>query len=164
LCKVLEIAGRAHSIGNLILKKTLTSPSPQPMTLMSRSVFQGGPMYKNPYLISPRGGRRAGMRLFQASVLALAVALAIPARAADERAVKARVVPVYPELALRMKITGTVQVQATIDSDGKVTAAKAIAGNRLLSTAAEEAVQKWKFASGGGETTLVVSVNFALAR
>ena len=35
--------------------------------------------------------------------------------AAEERAVKSRVAPVYPELAKRMKIMGVVKVEATVD-------------------------------------------------
>ena len=45
-----------------------------------------------------------GSVLFQAAVLALGLAMAMPARAADFRAVKSRVPPVYPEIAKRMKI------------------------------------------------------------
>lgn len=104
--------------------------------------------------------RRAGTMLLQAAALALVVVLAIPARAADERAVKQRVPVVYPEIAKRMKIGGEVRVQATVDATGKVTAVKAISGNHMLTTAAEDAVKKWKFDSGAGEATVTVAINF----
>lgn len=105
--------------------------------------------------------RRAGTLLLQAVALALVVALATPARAADERAVKQRVPVVYPEIAKRMKIGGEVRVQATVDPTGKVTAVKAISGNHMLTTAAEDAVKKWKFESGAGEATVTVAINFS---
>ena len=91
--------------------------------------------------------------------MALLAASAITARA-DERAVKTRVAPIYPELAKRMKISGMVTVQVTVDSEGKVTDAKATNGNRLLAGAAEDAVRKWKFAPGDGTSVVSVEINF----
>jgi TonB family protein len=101
--------------------------------------------------------------VLQAAVFALMMVLAIPASAAN-RVVKVRVPPVYPELAKRMKITGTVKISATVDADGKVTAVKTIEGNRMLSSAAEDAVKHWKFEPGAGETTEEVTLNFAMAQ
>ena len=111
--------------------------------------------------ISPR---HTSVRLLQAAALALVFVMAIPAHAADEREIKARVAPVYPELAKRMKIMGAVKVEATIDAEGKVTDAKAIGGNSMLVAAAEAAVRQWKFASGPGVATIQVELKFALAQ
>jgi hypothetical protein len=44
-------------------------------------------------------GKGMVKKALQVAALALMVALAMPGRAADERAVKSRVAPVYPELA-----------------------------------------------------------------
>jgi TonB family protein len=119
----------------------------------------------SPYFgISPRRLRRGGIWLFQAAALALLLAMAIPARAANDRAVKSRVAPVYPEIAKRMKISGVVTVQATVDPEGKVTDAKAVSGNRALSPAAEEAVRKWRFAPADAQSTVMVEVTFALSQ
>jgi TonB family protein len=93
------------------------------------------------------------------ALMVLLAASAVTAHA-DERAVKARVAPVYPELAKRMKISGTVNVQVTVDAEGKVTDAKATNGNRLLAGAAEDAVRKWKFAPGDGTSVVIVEINF----
>ncbi len=106
--------------------------------------------------------RRAGIKMLQAAALALIVALALPARAADERAIKSRVAPVYPEVAKRMKITGVVKMEAVVDADGKVKDVKTIAGSRMLAISAEEAVRQWRFASGSGDATVVVEVNFSI--
>jgi TonB family protein len=105
----------------------------------------------------------AGIMLFQAAVLALGLAMAMPARAADERAVKSRISPVYPEIAKRMRISGLVTVEVKVDADGKVSDVKTLSGNRVLSNAAEEAVRRWKFEPGAGQSTVDVSINFSLA-
>jgi TonB family protein len=119
-------------------------------------------MNKRFFELCPGGLRRAAVRLMQAVALALVVALAIPAMAANDRAVKSRVAPVYPEVAKRMKIAGAVHLEVTVDPEGKVTDVKPVSGNRMLSPAAEEAVRKWRFASGAGNVTVDVEVNFAL--
>ena len=100
----------------------------------------------------------------KAAVLGLLVALAMPGRAADERAVKSRVAPVYPEVAKRMRIFGAVKVQATVDAEGKVTDVKALSGNSALVNAAEDAVRKWRFAPGEGVALVEVTVNFDMAQ
>lgn len=98
----------------------------------------------------------------QAIVLALMVALTIPAMAAEARAVKSRVAPVYPEIARRMKVSGAVKVEATVDADGNVIGVKMVSGNSLLGFAAQDAVRKWKFESGPGTAKVEVSLNFVL--
>jgi TonB family protein len=70
----------------------------------------------------------------------------------------------YPELAKRMRITGVVRVEATVDADGKVTAVKALSGSHVLSPAAEEAVSKWKYAPADAASTVEVDINFALGQ
>ena len=106
--------------------------------------------------------RKAAARLFQVAAMALLVALAVPARAVDKRIVESRVAPVYPEIAKRLKITGAVHIEVTVDADGKVTDLKTISGNRAVSVAAEEAVRRWKFAPGAGVATIPVDVSFSL--
>lgn len=96
------------------------------------------------------------------AVLILLAGLAMPGRAADERAVKSRVVPVYPEIAKRMRISGVVKVEVTVDADGKVVEVKPVSGNQMLSNAAQDAVRKWKFAPGEGQATMQLSINFDL--
>jgi TonB family protein len=104
------------------------------------------------------------LHLGKTAVLALIMAIVLPAMAANERAVKSKVPPVYPELAKRMKITGVVKVEATVDADGKVTAVKTVSGNSSLQSAAEDAVRKWKFVAGDGTETVAVDVNFAMSQ
>ena len=108
-------------------------------------------------------GLKSGSRwLVPLAALGLILTLSTPARAGDERAVKVRVAPAYPELAKRMRITGEVKLAVTVDADGKVMEIKEVSGNRTLSVAAEEAVRKWKFEAGAGTATVEVTLNFAL--
>lgn len=97
------------------------------------------------------------------AALALALVVTLSAHAED-RAVKSRVAPVYPEIAKRMRIGGVVKVEATVDADGKVTEVKTVSGNSMLSSAAEDAVRKWRFAAGTAESKVNVDLNFALAQ
>ncbi|HEV2486264.1 MAG TPA: energy transducer TonB [Terracidiphilus sp.] len=76
-------------------------------------------------------------------------------------AIKTRVVPVYPEIAKRMRIGGTVNIQATVDAEGTVKDVKTVSGNHMLAVAAEDAVRHWKFAPGSGDTIVNLEVNFA---
>jgi TonB family protein len=62
--------------------------------------------------------------------------------------------PVYPEIAKRMHITGEVELQVTVDPQGKVKDVKPVSGNHVLSSAAEDAVRQWKY--------VTVTINFAL--
>lgn len=104
--------------------------------------------------------RRFLVKLAQTAVLAMVVSLAIPARAGEERGVQMRITPAYPALAARMKITGTVKVEATVDPQGNVVGAKALSGNSILMPAAEDAVRRWQFDSGKGTVKVEVDVSF----
>jgi TonB family protein len=103
------------------------------------------------------------IRLFQAVALALLLPLAMPVRA-DERTVKSRVPPIYPEIVKRMKISGVVIVDATVARDGKVTDAKVVRGNCALGPAAEEAVRKWRFVPSDAQSTVTVAIGFSLGQ
>ena len=83
---------------------------------------------------------------------------------AEDRAVKSRVAPVYPEIAKRMKIACVVRLEVTVDPDGKVVDVKQVRGNHVLSEAAEEAVRKWKFVPGPSQSIVDVDLNFELAQ
>ena len=106
------------------------------------------------------GSRHLTVKVLQTGALALALALAVSARAADERAVQSRVAPVYPEIAKRLKISGAVKVEATVDAAGRVKDVKTLSGNHMLAVAAEDAVRGWKFVPGAGVSTVQVDVNF----
>lgn len=56
--------------------------------------------------------------------------------------------PIYPEIAKRMNLSGTVKVIAVVAADGEVKSVEPMGGSPVLLKAAEEAVAKWKFAPG----------------
>ncbi len=101
---------------------------------------------------------------FQHTVLVLLAALVcllFAAQAhADDRRVEKRVSPIYPEIAKRMHVSGVVHIEATVAPDGSVTAVKATTGNKMLTLAAEDAVKRWKFVPGDGQSTVGIDVNF----
>lgn len=105
---------------------------------------------------------RLGTGLVYATLVALVLAGALPARAGDARPVRSRVSPVYPEIAKRMKITGEVKLQAVVNPEGKVTDVKELSGNHMLAIAAEDAVKQWKFAPASETSNENVAINFTL--
>jgi len=95
--------------------------------------------------------------------LALVIAaLTAPAQAQEEttRKIKARVDPLYPELARRMHISGTVKLQVVISKDGTVKSTKVIGGPPLLIDASVDAVKRWKFEEAKDETTQPVEFKY----
>ena len=119
-------------------------------------------MNRNHNGFKTNGLRTVATKLAQAAALALIVVMAMLAHAADERAVKSRVPPVYPEMAKRMHIGGAVKLEATVDAKGKVTDVKTVSGNHMLAVAAEDAVRKWTFVPAESDSNVSVEVNFAM--
>jgi TonB family protein len=98
---------------------------------------------------------------------ALALALIIPAFSSPAhgqeevvRKIKSRVDPVYPELARRMHISGTVKLQVVVAKDGTVKSTKVIGGPPLLIDATVDAVKRWKFEEAKEETTQPQEVRY----
>lgn len=68
--------------------------------------------------------------------------------------------PVYPEIAKRMGLTGTVKVQAVVAPDGTVKTIQPVGGSPVLIQAAESAVYKWKFSPAPAETKEIIELHF----
>jgi protein TonB len=56
-----------------------------------------------------------------------------------------KVNPVYPPLAIKAHVTGTVVLEAAIDEEGSVSAVQVLSGHVLLVDAAVQAVKQWKY-------------------
>jgi len=56
-----------------------------------------------------------------------------------------KVVPVYPDLARRAHVSGTVTLMALIDEEGNVAEIKVLSGHLLLNDEAIKAVKQWKY-------------------
>ena len=77
------------------------------------------------------------------------------------------VVPVYPSIAQKAKIQGSVIIEAVIGTDGSVMDAKILRSVALLDAAAVDAVLQWKYTptlvdGEPVEVLVVVTVNFTL--
>jgi TonB family protein len=107
---------------------------------------------------------RRGVLFTAVALIALTTSLvtaqSAPASANSERKISSRVAPNYPELARKMHIHGTVRVEAVVRANGSVKSTRVLGGNPVLVDAAIDAVGKWKFETGQGETTEVVQVTF----
>jgi TonB family protein len=97
---------------------------------------------------------------FVFGVLAPQVSFAQTSDSSSDRKVKQRVNPSYPELARHTNISGVVKLEATISASGQVRTVKVLGGHPLLAGAAEDALRKWKYEPGSGETTTVVEFHF----
>jgi len=75
--------------------------------------------------------------------------------------------PVYPAVAKSARITGTVQVEATIGPDGKVVDTRVVRSVPMLDEAALDAVRQWEYRpslQNGNPvpSVMTVNVNFVL--
>jgi TonB family protein len=77
-----------------------------------------------------------------------------------KRKVVEKVQPAYPTVARNMHITGTVKVEATVNSNGSVKSVEIKGGHPMLAQAAADAVTKWRWAPSGHETLEPVQVSF----
>jgi protein TonB len=76
------------------------------------------------------------------------------------RKVKSKVAPVYPELARKMAISGTVRVAVVVAPNGSVKSTKVLGGHPLLIDATVDAVRKWKFEPGTADSSGVIEFKF----
>ncbi len=76
------------------------------------------------------------------------------------RRAKVKVQPIYPDLARKMNLTGTVKVSVVVAPNGMVKEAKVVGGHPVLAGAALDAVKKWRFEPASVETSGVVDFKF----
>ena len=76
------------------------------------------------------------------------------------RKAKTRVAPIYPDIARRMSITGTVRLAVVVAPNGSVKSSKAVGGHPVLVNAAMDAVRQWKFEPAATEITCIVEFKF----
>jgi protein TonB len=60
-------------------------------------------------------------------------------------AVVSKVSPEYPEMARKLRLSGSVELEATVGENGSVSSIKIVSGNPVLTRAASAALLKWKF-------------------
>lgn len=123
--------------------------------------LSGGTGVKDAFSISMLRG--IGRLIALAAILALGAPLHAQDTAANDaakRKVKARVAAEYPQLAKQMGVSGKVKVEVTITADGKVSNTKVVGGSPVLTSAAVDAVKKWKFEPGPKDTIEIIEFEF----
>ena len=76
------------------------------------------------------------------------------------RRAKNKVQPLYPELAHKMHISGTVKIEVTVAPNGTVKEARVVGGHPVLATAALDAAKKWRFEPAAAENSGVIDFKF----
>jgi protein TonB len=76
------------------------------------------------------------------------------------RRAKSKVQPVFPELAKKMNISGTVKIEVVVSPNGSVKDARVVGGHPVLAGAALDAAKKWRFDPASGESTGVIDFKF----
>ena len=104
---------------------------------------------------------RKGGRILGGVLLAMVLGLVTAdLRGQESRKAVSNPVPVYPEVAKRMHLTGVVKVQVVIGADGRIKEKNIIGGHPVLVNAVEETLKNWKYAPASGETTTQLEFNF----
>jgi len=68
--------------------------------------------------------------------------------------------PIYPELAQRLHIAGSVKVTLTVGADGLIKDTQFHGGHPLLVEAVQKALKEWKYAPASSETEILVEFKF----
>ena len=76
------------------------------------------------------------------------------------RKAKVKVAPVYPDVARRMSIVGTVRLAVVVEPNGTVKSSKPVGGHPVLVNAAMDAVKQWKFEPAPTESSGIVEFKF----
>ncbi len=77
-----------------------------------------------------------------------------------KRKIVSQVVPVYPVLASKMQIRGTVKVEVLVAPNGKVKFTQVVGGSPVFAKPAVDAIEKWKWVSAPQETRELIELNF----
>ena len=106
---------------------------------------------------------RKGKKLTVAFLLALAMltfALGQEAEEQSTRKIVSRRPVVYPELARRMRLEGTVKLEVTVGANGAVRTARVIGGNPVLAKAAEDSIYGYRWVPANRESKELVEIKF----
>jgi len=76
------------------------------------------------------------------------------------RRAKNKVQPLYPELAHKMNLSGTVKIEVTVAPNGAVKDARVVGGHPVLAQSALDAAKKWRFEPATSESTGIIDFKF----
>ncbi len=86
--------------------------------------------------------------------------LAQQVKLAGKRKTLGQIKAVYPPIARKMNLTGTVKVVAIVAPDGTVTRTQVIGGSPVLVQAAADAIARSKWQVGPQETKELIEIKF----
>ena len=78
----------------------------------------------------------------------------------ETRKIVHQVAPFYPVLAKSTRTSGAVKLNVTVDRNGTPKAIEVVGGNPVLVKAAQESVNKWKWAPAAMDTNERVELRF----
>jgi TonB family protein len=81
-------------------------------------------------------------------------------QAQDSRKLLKKVDPVYPDLAQKMNLRGTVKVEVLISPNGSVQTVTVLGGHPVLASAVSDAVKQWKYSSSSEDTKKILEFKF----
>jgi protein TonB len=162
--------------------RTFNAPATVPKGPIRNDVVVGAELIPNENVVGPvipeLTGGRPGVNVLPevaipvevAKTKPVPVAEAVPTRVsggAQAAKLITRVVPAYPPLALRMRVSGTVHLLGIIGKDGRIRDLQVLDGHPMLRQAALEAVRQWIYSptvlSGQPvEVEAPIDVNFTL--
>ena len=76
------------------------------------------------------------------------------------RRIVSRMTPQYPEMARRIRLSGSVKAEALVEPNGVVKTVEVKGGSPVLVRAAQSAIYKWKWAPAAHETREPIEVKF----
>jgi len=103
------------------------------------------------------------LALFTAIPIVRAIPVVVAQEAQNEefmRRAKVKVQPLYPDLARKMNITGTVKIEVVVLPNGVVKEAKVLGGHPVLANSALDAARKWRFEPAPAESSGVIDFKF----
>ena len=112
------------------------------------------------------GSMRLWMRVIVLTACVMALFVLNPLSHAQQdqsdshRKMVTKVVPIYPNLAQKMGISGSVKIEALVAPNGSVKSADILGGHPVLAQAGLDAARKCKWESASHETKEVVIFNF----
>jgi TonB family protein len=71
-----------------------------------------------------------------------------------------RPIPVYPDVAKRLNLEGTVRIEAVVGPNGQIKETKVIGGHPVLVDSALKALRHWKYEKASSETTVQLEFKF----
>jgi len=78
----------------------------------------------------------------------------------SNRKVVNRVVPMYPQMARSLNLSGAVKLEVLVQSNGNVKSVQVKGGNPVLVQSAQTAIRGWKWEKADHDSTELVEIHF----